>query len=37
MNFRCDGDANLPPCTVLRGDTVYYDVEFAPGMFTQWS
>ena len=33
MNFKCDGDLNLPPCTVLRGDTVYYDVEFSPGKF----
>lgn len=30
MNFKCDdGKSNNPPCTVLRGDTVYYDVEFA--------
>ena len=31
MNFNCDGD-NAPPCTVKRGDTVYFDVEFAPGI-----
>ena len=30
MNFNCDGD-NAPPCTVKRGDTIYFDVEFAPG------
>lgn len=34
MNFKCDdGKSNNPPCTVLRGDTVYYDVEFAQGIF----
>ena len=32
MNFRCDG-SNPPPCTIKRGDTVYLDVEFAPGEF----
>ena len=31
MNFNCDGD-NAPPCTVKRGDTIYFDVEFAPGI-----
>ena len=33
MNFNCDGE-NAPPCTVKRGDTVYFDVEFSPGK--QW-
>ena len=28
--FRCDGNIG-PPCTIKRGDTVYLDVEFAPG------
>ena len=32
MNFRCDG-SNPPPCTIKRGDTVYLDVDFAPGEF----
>ena len=28
--FRCNGQSG-PPCTIKRGDTVYLDVEFAPG------